>query len=89
MSDKIVSESGEIHIEDEEVDLSRLSAETWAAIGLLWLLGATVFHQFFTRYALNDSAAWTDGSGYPGQAFFKKHIVTGILSAMGKLPFCS
>ncbi|GIE06474.1 ThuA domain-containing protein [Paractinoplanes durhamensis] len=37
----------------------------------------------------HDSAAWTDGSGYVGQAFFKKHIVTGILSAMGKLPFCS
>ncbi len=60
MSDKIVSESGEIHIEDEEVDLSRMHTETWAAIGLLWVLGATVFYQFFTRYALNDSAAWTE-----------------------------
>jgi len=60
MSDKIVSESGEIHIEDEEVDLSRMQTETWAAIGLLWVLGATVFYQFFTRYALNDSAAWTE-----------------------------
>jgi uncharacterized protein len=37
----------------------------------------------------HDSAAWTDGSGYPGQAFFKRHIVTGVLSAMGNLPFCS
>ncbi|MEU4235823.1 ThuA domain-containing protein [Actinoplanes sp. NPDC026619] len=37
----------------------------------------------------HDSAAWTDGSGYVGQAFFKKHIVNGILSAMGKLPFPS
>jgi uncharacterized protein len=37
----------------------------------------------------HDSAAWTDGSGYVGQAFFKKHIVNGILSAMGNLPFCS
>ncbi|MEV6636685.1 ThuA domain-containing protein [Actinoplanes sp. NPDC051470] len=36
----------------------------------------------------HDSAAWTDGSGFVGQAFFKKHIVNGILSAMGKLPFC-
>jgi TRAP-type C4-dicarboxylate transport system permease small subunit len=60
MSDKIVSESGEIHIEDEEVDLSRMSPETWAAIGLLLVLGLTVFYQFFTRYVLNDSAAWTE-----------------------------
>ncbi|GIF23329.1 hypothetical protein BJ973_000314 [Actinoplanes tereljensis] len=37
----------------------------------------------------HDSAAWTDGSGFVGQAFFKKHVVNGILSAMGKLPFCS
>jgi type 1 glutamine amidotransferase len=36
----------------------------------------------------HDSAAWTDGSGYVGQAFFKQHIVNGILSAMGNLPFC-
>jgi hypothetical protein len=36
----------------------------------------------------HDSAAWTDGSGYIGQAFFKQHIVNGILSAMGNLPFC-
>jgi uncharacterized protein len=37
----------------------------------------------------HDSAAWTDGSGYVGQAFFKQHIVNGILSVMGNLPFCS
>jgi type 1 glutamine amidotransferase len=36
----------------------------------------------------HDSAAWTDGSGYVGQEFFKRHIVNGILSAMGNLPFC-
>ncbi|MFT4085490.1 MAG: ThuA domain-containing protein [Nocardioides sp.] len=37
----------------------------------------------------HDSLAWTDGSDYPGQKFFKKHVVNGILSTMGKLPFCS
>ncbi|GIE88592.1 ThuA domain-containing protein [Actinoplanes regularis] len=36
----------------------------------------------------HDAAAWTDGSGFVGQDFFKKHIVDGILSAMGNLPFC-
>jgi TRAP-type C4-dicarboxylate transport system permease small subunit len=30
------------------------------AITLLCLLGITVFYQFFTRYVLNDSAAWTE-----------------------------
>jgi hypothetical protein len=37
----------------------------------------------------HDAAAYVDGSGFPGQAFFKKHVTTGILSAMGNLPFCS
>lgn len=60
MSDKIVSENGEVHLEDEEVDLKSLQAEAWLAVGLLWLLGLTVFYQFFTRYVLNDSAAWTE-----------------------------
>lgn len=36
----------------------------------------------------HDGAAFTDGSGFPGQAQFKKHLVHGILSAMGNLPFC-
>ena len=37
----------------------------------------------------HDSLAYTDGSGFPGQAFFKKHVVNGILSAMGNIPFCT
>jgi hypothetical protein len=37
----------------------------------------------------HDSLAWTDGSGFVGQAFFKQHIVNGVLSTMGKLPFCT
>lgn len=37
----------------------------------------------------HDSLAWTDGSGYPGQQHFKSHIVKGVLSAMGNLPFCT
>lgn len=60
MSDKIVSESGEVHLVDEDFDLRSLQPEAWVAIGLLWLLGLTVFYQFFTRYILNDSAAWTE-----------------------------
>jgi type 1 glutamine amidotransferase len=37
----------------------------------------------------HDSAAFTDGSGFPGQPQFKQFIVNGILSAMGNKPFCS
>lgn len=36
----------------------------------------------------HDSAVWTDGSGYVGQVLFKSHIVNGVRSNMGKLPFC-
>jgi type 1 glutamine amidotransferase len=36
----------------------------------------------------HDGQAFTDGSGFPGQAQFKQLIVNGILSAMGNKPFC-
>ena len=36
----------------------------------------------------HDGAAFTDGSGFPGQAQFKQLIVNGILSAMGDIKFC-
>jgi len=36
----------------------------------------------------HDRLAFTDGSGFPGQAAFKQMIVNGILSAMGNVPFC-
>jgi hypothetical protein len=36
----------------------------------------------------HDTGAFTDGSGFPGQAFFKQLFVNGVLSAMGNLPFC-
>lgn len=37
----------------------------------------------------HDAAAFTDGSGFPGQEQFKQLIVNGILSAMGNKPFCT
>ena len=52
--------AGEFEIHDETIDLSRYRFEDWLALALFWLLGVTVFYQFFTRYALNDSAAWTE-----------------------------
>ncbi len=32
----------------------------WVALLLFWALAGVVFTQFFTRYALNNSAAWTE-----------------------------
>jgi hypothetical protein len=56
----VMGEDGQFHAQDEAVDLSGTKIEAWLALGFFWLLGATVFYQFFTRYVLNDSAAWTE-----------------------------
>jgi len=41
-------------------DLSPYAAEDWLALGIFWIMALCVFLQFFTRYALNDSYAWTE-----------------------------
>jgi TRAP-type transport system small permease protein len=57
---KIVGDDGQFHAQDAEVDLSATPYEAWIALAFFWVLGLTVFYQFFTRYAMNDSAAWTE-----------------------------
>ncbi len=57
---KVMGDDGEFHATDEEVDLSGTPIEAWAALMFFWALGLTVFYQFFTRYVLNNSAAWTE-----------------------------
>lgn len=57
---KVMGDDGEFHAVDEEVDLSGTPIEAWAALLFFWALGLTVFYQFFTRYVMNDSAAWTE-----------------------------
>ena len=57
---QVMGDDGEFHAQDEAVDLSGTTVEGWVALGFFWVLGATVFYQFFTRYVLNDSAAWTE-----------------------------
>ena len=42
------------------VDLSGFSFEDWACLGFFWAMSALVFLQFFSRYVLNDSFAWTE-----------------------------
>ncbi len=46
--------------EHAPVDLSEYAFEDWLALGLFWAMAVAVFVQFFTRYVLNDSFAWTE-----------------------------
>ena len=57
---QVMGDDGEFHAQDEAVVLSGTAPEAWVALGFFWALGAVVFYQFFTRYVLNDSAAWTE-----------------------------
>ncbi|MCM5570731.1 TRAP transporter small permease [Burkholderiaceae bacterium FT117] len=49
-----------LHAEDTPIDLSVYKWEDWLTLIVFWLLAFTVFYQFFTRYVLDDSAAWTE-----------------------------
>ena len=42
------------------VDLSGFSFEDWVCFGFFWMMSGLVFLQFFTRYVLNNSFAWTE-----------------------------
>ena len=43
-----------------EVDLSGHLFEEWICFAFFWLMTGLVFTQFFTRYVMNDSFAWTE-----------------------------
>jgi TRAP-type C4-dicarboxylate transport system permease small subunit len=58
--EQLVDASGHFHLHDAPVDLSVYSFEAWIAFAFFWLLAADIFYQFFTRYALNSSASWTE-----------------------------
>ena len=48
-------------VEDEaEPDLSDYRIEDWVMLAFFWAMAIIVFLQFFTRYVLNDSLAWTE-----------------------------
>jgi TRAP-type C4-dicarboxylate transport system permease small subunit len=59
-AEHVLDEEGHFHIEDAPIDLSHYLFEDWLSLGFFWLLGLCVFYQFFTRYVMNDSAAWTE-----------------------------
>ncbi|WP_262297474.1 TRAP transporter small permease [Microvirga sesbaniae] len=46
--------------EHAPVDLSGYAFEDWLSLALFWAMSLAVFVQFFTRYVLNDSFAWTE-----------------------------
>ena len=48
-----------IEAEDAEVVIEHYP-EDWLAFVIFWSLAFIVFLQFFTRYVLNDSLAWTE-----------------------------
>ena len=41
-------------------DLTIYSVEDWICLGFFWPMTTLVFLQFFTRYVLSDSFAWTE-----------------------------
>jgi TRAP-type C4-dicarboxylate transport system permease small subunit len=42
------------------IDLSDHSPEDWVTLAVFWIMCGCVFLQFFTRYVLNNSFAWTE-----------------------------
>ena len=46
--------------QEPEIDLRQYAIEDWATFALFWLMAFAVFLQFFTRYVLNNSFAWTE-----------------------------
>ena len=47
-------------IEDVEVNWKEYGIEDYVSFLIFWVLGGVVFAQFFSRYVLNDSIAWTE-----------------------------
>ncbi len=43
-----------------EVELGTFGVEDWLSFAIFWVMTLCVFLQFFTRYVLNDSFAWTE-----------------------------
>ena len=56
----VLDDEGHFHVEDAPIDLGGYLIEDWLSLAFFWLLGFNVFYQFFTRYVMNDSAAWTE-----------------------------
>lgn len=56
----VMTADGHFDVHDAPVDLTVYRIEDWTALAFFVALALVVFLQFFTRYALNDSASWTE-----------------------------
>ncbi len=56
----VLDADGHFHATDAPIDLSHYKWEDWLTLVFFWSLALVVFYQFFTRYVLQDSAAWTE-----------------------------
>jgi TRAP-type C4-dicarboxylate transport system permease small subunit len=56
----VLDKTGHFNVHDAPIDLSHYTIEAWIAFAFFWVLAIDIFYQFFTRYVLNDSAAWTE-----------------------------
>lgn len=54
------AELAETFEQEAPVDLSSYGVEDWFTLVAFWAMAGLVFTQFFTRYVLNDSFAWTE-----------------------------
>ncbi|MBX2805143.1 MAG: TRAP transporter small permease [Hyphomicrobiales bacterium] len=52
--------SASLKFEDQKTSISDIRWIDGPAIAVFWVLAVVVFLQFFTRYVLNDSLAWTE-----------------------------
>ena len=55
--DEIARTFDEVAVPD---DISGHGPEDWVALAIFWVMCGAVFLQFFTRYVLNNSFAWTE-----------------------------
>jgi TRAP-type C4-dicarboxylate transport system permease small subunit len=60
VEEAVLDDQGRFHAVDAPIDLSNYRWEDWLTLGFFFLLALDVFYQFFTRYVLSDSAAWTE-----------------------------
>jgi len=60
--DGIPAHEADMFLEEVEAsfDWRSIPVEGWICIPIFWVLAGVVFWQFFTRYALDNSAVWTE-----------------------------
>src|SRR5947208_4177059 len=59
-AEHVLDATGHMHVVDAPIDLSHYTLEAWISLAFFWVLASDIFYQFFTRFVLNDSAAWTE-----------------------------